>query len=284
MATLEHPGILPRLAAPSKFCYFVADGNSVVLVWNTMSTKVSKHKRVGQVEPESQDGYNLQGQRLGRKGQETRERILVAALRLIETSPDSMITLSAVAREISVRMPNLYLYFPDLGELVLACLIRVMDSADEAYMDRLRSRWPEDALELHVLGFLRAHFQFWQQHTRILHMRNSFADVGDSRFVKYRRTTSAPLIELVIQQMDGRPEERDTRRADLATVILAGFERLATVVTAPSFHGAAEVAGIVDEDLYVERLLAAEAELITPAIRHQRALAKSTSKVKPRKC
>ncbi len=118
-------------------------------------------------QPAPQAGYNLLGQRLGRKGQETRERILVTALRLIEaSSKDAPVTLSSVAREAAVGMTTLYLYFPNLGDLVLAVLTRVMDCADSAFVDRLRARWPDDSLEASARGFLRAHYQFWRRHSR----------------------------------------------------------------------------------------------------------------------
>ena len=85
---------------------------------------------------------NLAGQRLGRKGQETRERILAAALRLLEDPENPPVTLTSVAREATIRLTNLYLYFPDITELLLAALVRGMDDADTAFMQSLRSRWP----------------------------------------------------------------------------------------------------------------------------------------------
>jgi AcrR family transcriptional regulator len=237
-----------------------------------MVTKLAKQLKAQQSKPETlpEENYNLLGQRLGRKGQETRERILTAALRLIESSADSVITLSAVAREVSVRMPNLYRYFPDLGELVLACLKRVMDTADEAYMDRLRVRWAEESLEDAVLDFLRAHHRFWQVHTRILHMRNSLADAGDQRFVEYRYVNSRPIAQLLIGQMDGEPSDADAPCADVATVVLTSFERLSTVITNPPFPAIAAMSGVIPGPAYVDRLLKAEAMMIALAIRQQR--------------
>ncbi len=237
-----------------------------------MVTKQPKAQK-SKLETPPEESYNLLGQRLGRKGQETRERILTTALRLIESSADSVITLSAVAREVSVRMPNLYRYFPDLGELVLACLKRVMDTADEAYMDRLRVRWPEESLDEAVLDFLHAHHKFWQVHTRILHMRNSLADAGDQRFVEYRYVNSRPIAQLLIRQMDGEPSDPDAPCADIATVVLTSFERLSTVITNPPFRTIAAMSGVIDEPAYVDRLMKAEATMIALVIRQQRAAA-----------
>lgn len=178
--------------------------------------------------------HNLLGQRLGRKGQETRERILKAALALLDKPRlDAPITVGGIAREASVGMTTLYLYFPDLGALVLAALLRVMDTADDAFVDRLRQRWPDDRLEESCLGFLRAHFSFWQDHARVLHMRNSLADAHDMRFVDHRNRVSFPLIGHFARQMDADPNDHDAWAWHLATVMVTAIERVATVMTRP---------------------------------------------------
>jgi AcrR family transcriptional regulator len=224
-------------------------------------------------------GYNLLGQRLGRKGQETRERILVTALRLIEaSSKDAPVTLSSVAREASVGMTTLYLYFPNLGDLVLAVLTRVMDYADSAFVDRLRARWPDESLGAGTQGFLRAHYQFWRRHSRILHLRNSFEDAGDARFLQYRNRVSKPLIELLIVQMDGVVEPMNSPTANCATVLLTGFERLAAITTNPIFHTNLHDMGVDQIQAYIDDLLNAEAELIALAVRHHRDLASMRTK------
>ena len=212
--------------------------------------------------------HNCLGQRLGRKGLETRERILTAALRLLEAPEGGPITLTLVAREASVGLTTLYLYFPDLGDLVLAALARMMDEADSAFLDRLRSRWPDARLEACCLEFLRAHYGFWRQHARLLHMRNSLADANDARFLAYRNDVSMPLIALLVQQMDGEPGQNEPC-IDLATVLLTGFERLATVLTNPNWH-AASGRDIANEAALVDRLMRAEAELIAGAIARKR--------------
>ncbi|WP_217429572.1 TetR/AcrR family transcriptional regulator [Sphingomonas bacterium] len=216
--------------------------------------------------------HNLLGQRLGRKGLETRERILRAALCLLDKpQQDAPITLSSVAREASVGMTTLYLYFPDLGDLVLAALNRVMEAADEAFLDRLRIRWPDEHLDEHCRDFLRAHYLFWHRHARILHLRNSFADAGDQRFVDYRNRVSYPLSHLLLRQTDSVSADASADNLLLATVMLTGFERLATVITTANFHASMKDQGVSDESAHIDRLLCAEARLITLGIRDARA-------------
>jgi AcrR family transcriptional regulator len=216
--------------------------------------------------------HNLQGQRLGRKGQATREGILNAALRIIEAPGDVPLTMSGVAREVAVTMTTLYIYFPDLGELVLAVLDRVMHDADAAYLDRLRKKWPDETLGEHCLEFLRGHLVFWRQHARILQMRNGYADTGDVRFLNYRNRVTTPVIELLVRQMDARMDSVDMAEVHLATVLVIGFERMATVTTNPVFHVAARAQGVQDRAAYIDRLIETEADMMAVMIRRQRGM------------
>src|SRR3546814_7301779 len=94
--------------------------------------------------------HNLNGQKLGRKGRITRERILAAAIELID-SPEEAVTLSAVARRASLGMTSLYNYFTDLTELLLAVLEPVMATAEKSYLALLRDRSEEHTSELQSL-------------------------------------------------------------------------------------------------------------------------------------
>lgn len=218
-------------------------------------------------------GFNLVGQRLGRKGQETRERILCAALQLLAEPGDAPVTLTGVARTASVGMTTLYLYFPDLGELVLAALLRVWDRAEGAFVERLRIRWPDDRLTEYCLDFLRGHLRFWQDHARILHLRNSFANASDLRFLRHRNTISRPLLDLLVRQMDG--ERRQAASINLATVLLSGFEGLAGVLTNANWDATAADFAIADSSAHIEQLLRAEAQMMALAIASRRAIRSS---------
>ena len=217
--------------------------------------------------------HNQVGQKLGRKGQETRERILAAVLRLLADPDGPPVTLAGVAKEARVRPPNVYLYFPDLGALILAALSRVMDTAEEAYLAQLRIYWPDDALEQSCLAFLHAHHEFWSRNARLLHMRNALADVGDLRVLRYRNDATRPLIDLLAGQIGANGDDNHT----IATVLLTGLERVATVVTNPQFDIITGTSSASDHRGYVDRLLEAEAEVISIAIAHRRALAEEAS-------
>lgn len=212
---------------------------------------------------------NLAGQRLGRKGQETRERILAAALRLLEDPEHPPVTLTSIAREASMRITNLYLYFPDMVELILAVLVRVMDDADAAFMKQLRTRWPDEQLGEACNAFVRAHFQFWKKHARLLHLRNALSD-SEPRVMEYRQVATRPIIEFLCDQMDGK-DGPDYTSVDIAVIILTGIERIATVITNPNYHVVSGAARTASPAIMADKLIAAEGRLLELAIRDQRA-------------
>lgn len=212
--------------------------------------------------------YNVAGQRLGRKGLETRERILSAMLRLIADPEGPPVTLTNIAREASVRLTNLYLYFPDFGTLLLAALERVMESADEAFIDLLRQRWPDEELAERAAAFLHAHFCFWRRNARLLHLRNHISD-EDDRVRNYRQRTSSGVLNLLAAQMDPDGGGSPGRGLHMSTVLFTAIERTATVVTMPHLDPAVHSYADVP---HIDELLRAEARLLELAIRDCRGI------------
>ncbi len=215
-------------------------------------------KKAVQTAAEEPQGYNLVGQRLGRKGRDTRERILLATERLLAEPRDTPISLSAVARDASLGMTTLYLYFTDLTELLLAVLDPIMATAEESYVGHLRTRWPDEGLDQHCLRFVESFFAFWERHSRILHLRNSFADAGDQRMGRHRVEASSPMIELLVLQMDGESGALLSRAYGMATALLTGIERAVTVATDARFPNML----LDDPAPYVRNLLFAEARIL----------------------
>lgn len=215
--------------------------------------------------------HNLVGQRLGRKGQATRKRILDAMLRLLADPEGPPVTLTGVAREAGVGLSNLYLYFPDLGELLLAALRKVTEDAESEHVERLRRRWPDAGLEAACREFLRAHFAFWRRHARLLHMRNAMADAHDLRILSYRQSATQPLLALLAAQMAAKGTAPTRRHADVATVLFTGLERMATVLTHGNYDLISGHMDPADREAHAERLLDAEAMVIALAVSTARA-------------
>lgn len=176
--------------------------------------------------------HNLNGQRLGRKGRDTRDRIVAVATELLsEPSEDGLITLSEVARRAGLRMGTLYLYFADLSELMFAMLEPVMATAEVEYVHLLREHWSDEVLGERTLTFVTAYFGFWSKHSRVLHLRNTMADRGDDRMMQRRIRSALPVMRLIASQMGGQPTAYGNRMSSMATALMTGLERVATVLT-----------------------------------------------------
>lgn len=211
--------------------------------------------------------HNLNGQRLGRKGRGTRERILTACVELLaDEAAESPISMSAVARRANLGMTSLYNYFADLTEVLLAVLEPVMATAEEGFLAILREPWPDEALGERCDAFIQAYHDFWAQHSRLLHLRNAMADSHDERMMIHRVRSSMPLISLFVAQMRGDAEDPDSPVRGMATVLMTGIERTVTVATDFGLTGLFGPA----ERRHPNHYLVPEARLIELAIRDTR--------------
>jgi AcrR family transcriptional regulator len=210
--------------------------------------------------------HNLNGQRLGRKGRDTRERILAACCELL-ADPEEAITMSAVARRASLGMTSLYNYFSDLTELLLAVLEPVMATAEESYLAILREHWPDAELGARCHDFMNAYHGFWAQHSRLLHLRNTMADSHDHRLMVQRVLSTQPLIALFVAQMGGIADDMESPLRGMATVLMTGVERTVTVATDTGLTSLFGEAPHRHEDHY----LLPEARLIELAVADMRA-------------
>lgn len=210
--------------------------------------------------------HNLNGQKLGRKGRVTRERILAATSELLSRPDDVPISLSAVARQASLGMTSLYNYFADLTELLIALLEPVMESA-EAYLSVVREPWPDDELEAHSLAFVRAMLGYWEKNWRLLHMRNRMVDQRDERMTRLFIQATRPVIQLLVKQMGGDPAEFRGRDYATASVVMIGIEKAVDVATDR------QLPRLLAEDTQHDRdhFLVPGARMIELAIRDRRA-------------
>jgi AcrR family transcriptional regulator len=214
--------------------------------------------------------HNLNGQRLGRKGRDTRDRIIATVCEILsEPASEGPITLSEVARRSGVRMATLYIYFADMTELMLAVLEPVMEDAQQAYIAHLEQLWPDDALYESCYRFVLAFHGFWQRHSRILHFRNSVSDQQDKRMMAHRVEAATRIIALFVNQMQHDPAVIRSEAAGMATVLYTGIERIIVVSTDQMMPTV--MPGHFSPN--VENYLKSEARLLEFAIREYRKVA-----------
>jgi AcrR family transcriptional regulator len=181
--------------------------------------------------------YNLNGQRLGRKGRETRERIVRAAIEVLGEEGEEPFTLSAVARQASLGMSSLYNYFTDLSELMEAALEPVMTSASETYLTELGSYWPDAEISERCEQFWQSYTDFWRQNAPVLLQRNRMSDAGDERMLACRVRAGMPLMDGIASQLcrDKGAVPNEKERA-VSSVLGTMMERTVTVQSQPNYR------------------------------------------------
>ena len=174
---------------------------------------------------------NLQGQRLGRKGRITRDRIIAVARELIEEPTAEILSISAVARRAELRVSSIYNYFPDLSDLLMTVLEPVLQEAQQGYLQVLGEYWADDALDEKCAEFVEAFRLFWERNVRLLHVRNNLAQQHDPRALSQRINAARRVVSRLALQFGCSSDEEWSAEQDMASVLYAGLERVVTIVS-----------------------------------------------------
>ncbi len=194
---------------------------------------------------------------------------MAATNALLAGPGEVQISLSAVAREASLGMTSLYLYFSDLTELLVATLDPVMATAEDAYIALLRPYWPDAELRDRTTAFVAAYHAFWVKHSRLLHLRNNMADRRDEGMLMHRVRSAQPVMLLLAEQI-GADDGPGSPVYSMATALMTGLERAVTVTTDDTLQNLLHARFSSNH----AHLLAAEARLLELGIREYRDAAK----------
>jgi AcrR family transcriptional regulator len=177
---------------------------------------------------------NQQGQALGRKGLETRKKLMAAARKFLDIYSPVELTAVAIAKEAGTSSASFYMYFDDVRDILYALAIEAgvaMASVHEV----VEQPWGADTLTLHehALQLVERFNEIWQMHRQVLRFRNLEADRGDPRFEALRMETYVPFIDLLARQIIAAcppDKQRPTlsQAFALASVLHASMERMAS--------------------------------------------------------
>lgn len=176
---------------------------------------------------------NKNGQQLGRKGIDTRQRLMDATRRLLVTISPFGLTALLVTKKARTAPATFYVYFDDVQDLLYAlCAETGGEMVDLFENDRLLrdpARMEQDAL-----AFVQAFNRVWDRHSNILLYRNLEADRGDARFDKLRTKAAIPTLDALAERLTATypPVQRPRRSAIYAeaVVFFVAMERLAAAV------------------------------------------------------
>ena len=172
----------------------------------------------------------LDGRALGRRGAQTRRRLLDATAELLETHGIRDLRIVDIARAVGSSPATFYQYFRDVEEAVLV-LAEEAGNEIAPLAARLEPPWDsehglDDARAL-VDGFV----DYWDRHRAVLRTRNLAAQEGDERFREVRHRTLRAFViglrdKISASRAAGRVvEEMSPAAASAAMVAL--IERMA---------------------------------------------------------
>jgi AcrR family transcriptional regulator len=131
------------------------------------------------------------GQPLGARGIQTRQRILEAVAGSIEQQGLRGLRLADVAAEVGFSPPAFYQYFNDLDEAILALCEEVGHLLPPfSFRDTDGEPRTEGTHD-----FVARFFDYWDKHRAVLWTRNVAVTSGDPRFQDVRNEALSPIVE-----------------------------------------------------------------------------------------
>jgi AcrR family transcriptional regulator len=123
----------------------------------------------------------LDGRPLGKRGAQTRRRLLDATARLLESVGLRDLRVVDIAREVGTSPATFYQYFRDVQEAVLA-LAEEVGEQTAPLRELLAEPWDGAAGLDHARGLVDGFLVYWDAHRAVLRTRNLAAQEGDQRF------------------------------------------------------------------------------------------------------
>lgn len=173
--------------------------------------------------------FNKQGQLLGRKGVESRQKYLDAALSLLEIQPAHHLTVRDIARAAGIASQSFYRYFDDIEEVFLELSAAAGAAMDEIHA-ALEAPWGETTPAEYGRRFIQTFTVYWNRHRPILSVRNYLSDGGHPGFMALRQKAALPVIRAIAERMRVANPGRLTQTEAFArsVIIYSAIERMAS--------------------------------------------------------
>jgi AcrR family transcriptional regulator len=180
--------------------------------------------------PRRKRHQNLYGQSMGRKGMQTRERLIRATVELLEKRPLRDVVVSDIATLAGTSSSSFYIYFADVSSAALAAAQGVEQITPEIEA-LLGSPWTRADAEDKAIAMVESYVNFNSQHHAILRIRNLSADEGDKRFEDVRHRAVSRIHELLESRITAAKNGLDPSAG--ASAVLALMERIAAIARLP---------------------------------------------------
>ena len=136
----------------------------------------------------------LDGRALGRRGIQTRNRLLDATASLLETHGVRDVRVVEIAHAVETSPATFYQYFRDVEDAVLILAAQV--GAEMAPLAAaLTAPWIDGDSLASARTLVDGFIDFWDRHRAVLRTRNLAAQEGDDRFRDVRNRANAPFLD-----------------------------------------------------------------------------------------
>lgn len=173
---------------------------------------------------------NLNGQAMGRKGAETRQRLLKATIELLERRPLRDVSVSEIATLAGTSSSSFYIYFEDVTAAALAAAAEVEQYTPEMGA-LLEEPWHKGDAQEKAIALMEAYVSFAARHHAILRVRNLAADEGNRRFHEVRHAAVSKMHKLLETRIAVANNGLDPSSG--ASAILSLMERIAAIARLP---------------------------------------------------
>ncbi len=183
--------------------------------------------------PMAKTPSNKQGQELGRKGRETRQRLMDAALALLKTGSPDRLTAAQIAKLAEVKPASFYVYFANVQDLLYDMCeaasreVAAAFEASDLFLD------PEQ-VERDSVRFVEMWNDLWTRHQEVFHYRDMQANYGDRRFSSLVTNCAIPMMDrlfrLTRSAHQGRGGISNIDAYAEAVVLFVAIDRLAAAI------------------------------------------------------
>jgi AcrR family transcriptional regulator len=192
------------------------------------------------------EGRALDGRSLGKRGALTRQRLLDATAKLLETHGVRDLRVVDIAREVGTSPATFYQYFRDVEEAVLALAEGVAEDLTPV-AEALSRPWSGDDGIHAARMMVKAFMDLWDRHRAVVRTRNLAAQEGDPRFRDVRNASLRPLTLALADRV--RDSQRSGAVGAEISPVAAAAAMVAMTERMAAFHREVEELGMSRDEL-----------------------------------
>ena len=188
----------------------------------------------------------LDGRALGRRGAQTRRRLLDATAEMLETHGIRDLRVVDIARSVGSSPATFYQYFRDVEEAVLA-LAEEVGGEIAPLAARLETDWAGEQGLADARALVDGFLDYWDRHRAVLRTRNLAAQEGDERFREVRNRTLTPFMRALTAKIE--TARREGRVVGELSPLAASAALVALIERMAAFQHELEPIGIPRAEL-----------------------------------